>query len=452
MLKRFDARKINSIDELKEKIEKYSKKLQPNSWIVGSNINLNIVLKGIDTEKEYFVDDIYNKRPLFISNYDYHSAICNSLALNQSGIKPGMFPETDVLLSKSGTPTGIIKESAYDYMFDHLPVPDINEKLSAAEDFTGTLHSYGITTVTDITLPDNFDVYKNQYNAGKLRVRINSYIPVEEFGNIERHKQYTKEINPDLFTINGFKAFYDGSLGSESALFSKNYRGKNHNGIKTETVLSGDLDKLAREIDKQDGQLIIHAIGDLAVTEVLDLYENLIKENGTKERRHRIEHAQHIIHNDLERFKQLGVIASVQPLHLKYDIDIVKEKLPDELINTTHIYKKLMDMGVVINFGTDFPVVDVNPFANIQMAITRRSGKEVFLPDCRIDLQNCLKAYTINNAYSNFNDEAIGSIQKGKCADFVIMEDDLFAMDPETISSARVWKTYFNGDEVYTMI
>lgn len=449
MLKRFDARNINTIAELKHDIEKYSESLPENGWIVGSNINLNVVLKGIDTEEEFFVDEIYNKRPMFISNYDYHSAICNSQAYTIAGYKAGMFPETDIVLNHEGKPTGIIKESAYDNMFRHMPLPTTEETINTAVEFTKTLHSYGITTVTDITLPENFEVYNRLYDENKLKVRVNSYIPLEEFYNLDKHKKNIAGIDPDLFSIYGFKAFYDGALGSESALFSKNYRNSNHNGIKTETVTSGDLDKISRAVDKQGGQLIIHAIGDLAVTGVLNLYEMLVKENGNRERRNRIEHAQHIAAGDLQRFKQYNVIASVQPLHLKYDIDIVKEKLPGELIGTTHIYKKLMDMGVIVNFGTDFPIVEVNPFANIQMAITRNAGKEAFMPGCSISLHECLKAYTINNAYSNFNENTIGTMQKGKFADFVVMEDDLFTMEPEKISAAGVYRTYFNGEEVY---
>jgi predicted amidohydrolase YtcJ len=172
----------------------------------------------------------------------------------------------------------------------------------------------------------------------QLKVRINSYSH-EEYSNLEKHMSSSGAIDQFFFTIKGFKAYYDGSLGSETALFSGNYLGKQHNGYMTDTVTSGDLSKYSLEIDKHGGQLIIHAIGDLAVTQVLNLYEELIKYNGARERRHRIEHAQHINRNDIQRFKELRTVASVQPLHLKYDIGIVKDKLP----YTTHNYKQLID-------------------------------------------------------------------------------------------------------------
>jgi predicted amidohydrolase YtcJ len=284
-----------------------------------------------------FVNEIYSERPLFIANYDYHSALCNSLALERSGLNNRLseFLDSEIVRDSNGNPVGIIKENALDFLFENLPKPGIQEKAKAAHDFIKLLHSYGITSVSDITLIEDLDVYNALFEDNKLKIRVNSYIPFEEFPQLEKHINHTKNIDPDFYSINGFKAYYDGSLGSETALFSKNYKGKNHNGYKTDTVTSGTLTKLAYEIDNQNQQMIIHAIGDLAVTEVLDLYESISHVNGLHERRHRIEHAQHIQEEDFVRFKQLGVIASAQPMHLKYDIPIVKSKLPDELINTT---------------------------------------------------------------------------------------------------------------------
>jgi len=451
MLKRLDARNVNSIESLKSVINKYVKANPKSNWIIGSNINLNIVLKDYKPGNGNFVDKIYSEKPLYIANYDYHSVLCNTLAFEKSGLTAKIyeFSDSEVIKDNKGKPVGIIKENALDYVFDNLPKPSILNRCNAVKDFIKILHSYGITTITDITLIEDFEVYNRLFEYNELKLRINSYIPIEEYMNIEKHEKFTNNINSDLYTINGFKAYYDGSLGSETALFSKNYIGKSHNGYKTDTVTGGVLDKYARKIDKEGRQLIIHAIGDLAVTEVLDLYETLAIKNGVRNSRHRIEHAQHIKESDHKRFKELGVIASVQPLHLKYDIGIVKDKLPDELVNTTHNYKKLFELGAIINFGTDFPIVGVNPFDNIKMAITRNTSGEVFTPENCIDLHNCIKAYTFNNAYSNFNEEAIGSIKPGKCADFVIMEDNLFEMKPEDIGTAKVHETYFNGELVY---
>ncbi len=186
---------------------------------------------------------------------------------------------------------------------------------------------------------------------------------------------------------------------------------------------------MAKEIDKAGKQIIIHAIGDKAVSEVLGIAEMLVKENGSRDRRFRIEHAQHIDEADFNRFKKLNVIVSAQPLHMKYDIRIVKEKLPDKIVKRTHNYKALMDKGVTVVFGTDFPIVEINPFENIELAVTRKTEREVFLPEYKISLNDSVKAYTINNAYASFNEDKSGTIEQGKFADFIVMKDDLFEME-----------------------
>lgn len=452
MRKRFDASDITDTETLKSKISNYAELNPGQNWIIGGNLDMNTITKQADLSKGNFADEIYSSKPLYITNYDYHSALCNTKALATSGLLNtiGEFSDDEVLKDNNGNPNGLIKEKAMDFVFDNLPQPRLVEKINAVEDFMGLLHSYGITTVTDITLIPDLEVYKKLYELGKLKIRINSYIPFEEFPNLDNHKNYTSEINPDLYSINGFKEYWDGALSSETALFTENYLGRKHNGYRTEIVENGGIFKIAKEINHAGMQMIIHAIGNKAVSEVLDLYETL--HNPSKKTRHRIEHAQHISDNDFARFKKYNIIASVQPLHLKYDAKTVKEKLPAGLVNNTHNYKRLIDTGAVVNFGTDFPIVEVNPFENIRLAVTRKTKDGVFTPEHIIDLNNCIKCYTINNAYSNFNENRIGSITTGKAADFVIMNDDLFEMDSDNISGAGVWKTYFDGAEVYSML
>ncbi len=452
MRKRLNCGKINSIEELIESIAKYNLSHKNTSWVIGSNLDIRHIAGGITHATGNLTDKIFSQKPLFIANYDYHSALCNTLAIEQSGLLAKLkdFSEDNIPKDSAGTPVGIIKEEALDFVFENLPEPSIDEKTKAVTEFIKILHSYGITTVTDITLPADFDIYIKLYEKNKLNIRINSYIPFEEFHNISKHEEYTNGLDHDYFSINGFKAFYDGALGSSTALFSENYKESEECGVRTEMAESGALKKLALDIDKAGRQIIMHAIGDKAVTEVLDICETLDKQNGNKDRRLRIEHAQHIKEDDFDRFKNLHIIVSAQPVHLKYDIKVVKQRLPDSLINSTHNYKLLIDRGVVVNFGTDFPIVEVNPFENIQMALTRKTKDETLTPEYKIGLHDCIRSYTINNAYSNFNENAAGTIEPGKVADFVIMKDDLFEMEADKIGKAKVYKTYLSGKEVYS--
>ncbi|MFI5144822.1 MAG: amidohydrolase, partial [Ignavibacteria bacterium] len=323
-------------------------------------------------------------------------------------------------------------------------------KAGAVYDFIKTMHSYGITSVCDITLPGNLEVYKYLSNAGKLNIRINSYLPIMEHENIDDYLASAKNIDDGFFKIKGFKIFYDGSLGSQSGYFKENYINQNHNGIKTEIAKSGKLPGLFRKLDEKGWQLITHAIGDKAVDETLGLYEELVKFNGYKDRRARIEHAQHIDENDFLRFKHSNIIISAQPVHLKYDAGLVQKTLPIQLLKRTHNYGKLINSGVKICFGTDFPIVEINPFENIQEAMTRETNIGVFTPENKIDLNTCVKCYTTNGAYASFNDK-LGLIEKGKKADFVILDNDIFSVPEKDIQTIKAEETYINGERVYSI-
>ncbi len=454
MMTRIDCTEIKSPAELKGKVNRFIANNPEKAWLIGSNLDIAVVFGGFEAGKgaiRDFLDSIISSKPLYLTNYDYHSAICNSEVIKASSLNENLknFSRAEVPLDISGKASGIIKEKAMGFVFDNAPPLSLEEKISAMEKMIGILHSLGLTAVSDITMPSNVEVYKKLYERNKLKIRINSYLPFEEFENYQQYAEQTKNIPKELFDIKGFKAYYDGALGSETGLFSENYTGKNYNGYKTDMASSGKIEELARLIDKAGKQVIIHAIGDKAVAEVLDIAEKLETENGIRDRRLRIEHAQHINENDFEKFKKMNVIASVQPLHMKYDIRIVKEKLPGRIVKRTHNYKALMDLGVIVNFGTDFPIVEINPFHNMELAVTRNADGEAFLPEFKIDVHNSIKAYTVNNAYASFNEQKSGLIESGKFADFIIMEDNLFEMPESEISNAAVHSTYFNGEEGY---
>ncbi len=449
MRHKLDCSEIRTQDELRNSINAYSQN-RVAEWIIGGNLDINRVFPPSDRAGGNIADRFNIEIPLYITNYDYHSAICNSKAFEVTGLNAKLRDYTgeEIDRSSDGSPSGLLREKSLNYIISRLPAPKLDEKVEATKEFLRVLHSYGITSVSDITLKEDIEVYSELYERGGLNIRINSYIPFTEFDNFEWFLENTKHIDPDLFTINGFKAYWDGALGSETALYSKKYRNAEHCGYKTELVSSGAIFELAKRIDEAGKQMVIHAIGDKAVSEVLELYGNL---KNTKRLRHRIEHAQHIRPGDYPKFAQFGVIASVQPLHLKYDARAVSEKLPDELIPLTHNYLHLINSSAVVNFGTDFPIVEVDPFENIRLALTRNAENGVFTTELRIPLHECIKCYTWSNAYSNSNDNAVGTITKAKVADFVIMEDDLFEMDDNDINKARVYKTYFNGKEVHSI-
>ncbi len=448
MLKRIDCSNIKNVEELKRKVNEYSLNNPNAKWLVGGNLNIPLIRTQLNIEGN-LLDDIFQTKPLFLTNYDYHSGICNSAALKASGLieKLNDYPEEEII-RVSGKATGEIKEKAMDFIFNSIPTPSLNDKTGAVSEMIKKLHSFGITGISDITLPDNFEVYNALNEKNLLKLKINSYIPFSNFHNLSSIEKECAKISRNRFEIKGFKAFYDGALGSGTGLFKDNYKGKDYSGFKTEQASGGEIDKLVLEIDNAGKQIIIHAIGDKAVYDVLQICKRLNKVNGKKDRRFRIEHAQHIDEADFEMFRELDVIVSAQPLHLKYDANLVKEKLIEKVQKRTHNYKALIDIGVVVNFGTDFPIVEINPFHNIHMALTRKCDGVEFYPEYRIDLHNCIKCYTINNAFASFDEKYSGSITPGKNANFIIMNEDLFEISEDEIKNASVYETYFEGEKL----
>ena len=312
------------------------------------------------------------------------------------------------------------------------------------------LNAFGITSISDITLFDDLEVYKEMIRQNKLNLRVDARLPFPEYSNLKKYQSEFSAIS-NLIKFRSLKAFYDGSLSSKTALMHSNYKNTSHNGIKTEFVNSGEFEKMAFEIDDAGYQMSVHAIGDKAVTELLDLNEELIKRSGFKDRRFRIEHAQHIRESDFGRFKDLNVIASVQPTHLFSDASTAKEILDD--FKLEHNYKKLFDIGAEVCFGTDFPIVGESPFETLYYAMTRKATgfEDGFVPENNISLVNCLEAYTINNAYATYDEKERGSLETGKAADIIVMEDDLFEMTGEEIRDTKVNTTYFGGEKIFSM-
>lgn len=419
-----------------------------SDWIVGGYFSNSNITDSFYPDID-FLDKMSQDVPVIISRFDMHSAFANSKALEISAInsKLNEFKSGEIMFNENGKLTGELKESAREYLLSFAPVKSTAKLANDVKAEITKLHSLGITSVADITLPFDLDAFELLLSKNKFDLRIDSRLPFKEFYNIESYKQRFSNYN-DLIKFRSFKAFYDGSLSSETAYFHENYISRDHNGLRMEIVNSGEFERTGFDIDKAGYQMSVHAIGDKSVTELLDFNDQLILKNGQKDRRFRIEHAQHIIDKDVNRFKELNVIASVQPTHLFSDAKTATEKVKD--LKTTHRYKQLIDEGAPVCFGTDFPIVDESPFETIYFAMTRKADgfDSGFLPEYNISLDDCIKCYTRENTYASYDENNFGTIEIGKSADFIIL-DDLFQMSPEEIRSAKVEQTFLRGKRVY---
>ena len=425
------------------------KKLNNGKWIFGGYFSESNFKEDIKLDKT-FLDEICPDVPVLISRFDLHSAFANSKALEISGImnEQENFKPDEIIKDGNNDFTGELKERALYFVMNNIPEDSLKERTEVVIKQMQKLHSLGITAISDITLTEDLEIYKVLIEGNNLRLRVDSRLPFQELHNLKKYQTEFSELSP-LIKFRSLKAFYDGSLSSKTALMYSNYKNTSHNGIRTEFVNSGEFEKYAFEIDEAGYQMSVHAIGDKAVTELLDLNEELIKRNGRKGRRFRIEHAQHIRNNDFERFKDLNVIASVQPAHLFSDAITATEILED--FKLEHNYKKLFDIGAEVCFGTDFPVVGENPFETIYYAMTRKVNgfENGFVPGNNIPLVECLEAYTANNAFATYDEGERGSLEIGKAADIIVMENNLFEMTGDEIRDAKVYETYFAGEKIY---
>lgn len=430
------------------------KKKNGDKWIYGGFFSETNFTEDIKLDR-HFLDEILPDTPMIISRFDIHSGIANSKALELSGFlnsgneKTSDFTKEEIIRNEKGEITGEVKERAGDFILDRIPLATLKERADVAIEQMRKFHALGITAISDITLSEDLEIYKEMISRNEMQLRVDARLPFQEIDNIKNYRDEFSSLS-GMIQFQSLKAFYDGSLSSRTALMHDNYKNTDHNGIKTEFVNSGEFEKFAYRIDEAGLQMSVHAIGDKAVSDLLDLNIELIKKSGQKDRRFRIEHAQHIQEKDFRRFKDLNVIASVQPTHLFSDAKTAMEILSDP--SSEHNYKKLFDIGAQVCFGTDFPIVGESPFETIYFAMTRKAPgfEHGFYPEYNISLDDCIDAYTVNNAYATYNENLTGSLSVGKTADIIVMENDLFEMTGEEIRDAKVYETYFGGMKVYS--
>ncbi|MEO8210532.1 MAG: amidohydrolase family protein, partial [bacterium] len=262
-------------------IKEYNNK-NGSKWIYGGYFSESNFTEDFIPDKS-FLDDACPDIPVIISKFDMHSAFANSKALEISGIlsEQNNFTSEELIKDKDNFITGELKERARDLVMQKIPTASLKERTDIVINQMQKLHSLGIAAISDITLVEDLEIYKELINQNKLQLRVDARLPFKEFYNLSKYKKEFSELS-DIIKFNSLKAFYDGSLSSKTALMHSNYKNSNHNGIKTEFVNSGEFEKLAYEIDKAGIQMSVHAIGDKAVTELLDLNELLIKKFGKR--------------------------------------------------------------------------------------------------------------------------------------------------------------------------
>jgi predicted amidohydrolase YtcJ len=355
---------------------------------------------------------------------------------------------------KTGEPTGVLKDAAMNYVWKVLPPATFEEKVIAARAATEHAAKLGVTSVQDMSAATDVGVYQTLLDRNELKTRIYAVSPLPAWERLAR-TGVRAHFGGDMLRIGGLKGFADGSLGSTTAFFYEPYKdAPGTRGLAGDEMFpEGAMLERVRDADRAGLQIMIHAIGDQANDLILSIFEQVAKENGDRDRRFRIEHAQHLRSQDIPRFGRDKVIASMQPYHAIDDGRWAEKRIGKERAKTTYAFRSLLDAGATLAFGTDWTVAPLNPMTTIYAAATRRTldGKhdKGWIPEQKISVEEAVRAYTIGSAYAEFMEDRKGTISPGKLADLVILTKDIFKIDPKDIEKVAVVMTIVDGRVVY---
>ncbi len=455
-----DLRDADTPEEFSDRIRRFADKLPSGRWITGgdwdherwANINGSAPLPTRE-----LIDRFTPNTPVFVSRLDGHMALANSLALKLAGVTretpdpPGGLIVRD---AKTGEPTGVLKDAAMGYVWKIVPDSSFEEKLAAARAATEHAARLGVTSVQDMSAGNDVGVYQMLLDRGELKTRIYAVSPLPAWERLAR-TGIRAHFGNHMLRIGGLKGFSDGSLGSTTAFFYEPYKdAPNTSGLAGDEMFpEGAMLTRVREADSPGLQIMIHAIGDRANDLILSIFEQVTRENGERDRRFRIEHAQHLRREDISRFGRAKVIASMQPYHAIDDGRWAEKRIGKERARTTYAFRSLLDAGATLAFGTDWSVAPLDPMLSIYAAVTRRTldGKnpQGWVPEQKISVEEAVRAYTVASAYAEFQDTVKGSITPGKLADLVMLSRDIYKIDPKEIEKVKVVLTIVDGRIVF---
>ncbi len=449
-------RDARSQAEFRDRIAAFAGRTPKGQWITGGSWDHENWTPA-DLPTRQLIDAVTPDTPVFVNRLDGHMALANSAALKLAGVDKNTkdVPGGVMVRDATGNPTGILKDAAQGLVYKVIPPPtvhQIEEAMRAAQKYAA---EQGVTSIQDMSAGrDALRAYQMLLKKGQLHVRVSGHQPLALWNN-QASVGIAADFGNDSLHIGGLKGFADGSLGSTTALFFAPYLDSpNTSGIPSDELAKPEeMFKNIEEGDAAGLQIAIHAIGDKANNTILNFYERLEKEHGERDRRCRIEHAQHLQASDIPRFGQLHVIPSMQPYHCIDDGRWAEKRIGPERAKGTYAFRSLLDTGASLAFGSDWPVAPMVPLMGIYAAATRRTldGKhpDGWVPEQKITVAEAIRAYTMGSAYASFEESVKGSIEPGKLADLVVLSDDILSIDPVAIAQTKVQMTVFDGKVIY---
>jgi predicted amidohydrolase YtcJ len=455
-----------SMQEFQDRIRKRLEMADPQEWITGSGWD-ETLWQGGQLPTRWDIDEVTTEHPVFLVRIDGHVAVVNTMALRVARITVATKSPAggEIARDTSGAPDGILRETAQTLVSSLIPPPTADKQRQAIELALQDIARSGVTSVQDFSGQDadsnltNFKILEQLESEGKLTARISEWLPFDQ--SVEGLKQ-RRDAHPQsdpMLRTGMLKAFMDGSLGSHTAAMLQPFSDdpKNSGLPRYEQA---KLNQMAVERIGAGFQLGFHAIGDRAVEMALDAFaaaEQAAHATGVKATdgsdnfRLRVEHAQVTNPAQVERFRELKVIASMQPSHLLTDMHWALARLGPERAAHSYAWAEFQNQGVTLAFGTDYPVEPVTPFRGLYAAVTRRSedGKQDYYPAQRLTMEQAIAAYTTGSAYAEFAEKRKGTLAPGMFADFVVLDRDLTAVPAAKILDTHVLRTVVGGRTVY---
>jgi predicted amidohydrolase YtcJ len=443
-------------EEFTKRIAAQMKKTPKGEWILGGRWDETKWPKQELPTKD-LVDPVTGDIPMFVERYDGHEALANSVAMKLAGIdaKTPDVPGGVIMRDASGNPTGVFKDAAMVLIYKAIPPMTQEQRLGAARGALKHAASLGVTSVQHMN-PEFADVaaYSELAEKGELTTRIYA-VPMETHWRDQAKVGIRRAWGSSYLRLGAVKGYADGSLGSRTAyMFEPFTDDPGNRGLLSDEMHppSAMRDRLM-QADAAGLQLRVHAIGDHAISMMLDIFADIEKEHGYHDQRFAIEHAQHMAQKDFGRFAKLHVIASMQPYHAIDDGRWAEARLGRDRTRYSYAWRSFLNHGVTLAFGTDWPVAPLDPMLGVYAAVTRATldGKNPggWIPEEKITLPEAIEAYTMGAAFTEFQENEKGSISPSKLADMVILSHNIFELKPEAIRNVKVKTTIVGGKVVY---
>ena len=445
-------RDVSSKQDFIRRIADYAKTLPSGVWITGGVWNHQNW--GGELPEASWIDSVTADNPVWLMRLDGHMGIANTLAMKNAGVN-GTFKDIaggEIVRNDKGMITGIFKDNAIDIITKKISDPPVDIKDKAMDAAMKLYASNGITSLHNMGSWADLETFRRIHDKGLLTTRIYACLPLSEWAKLRDEMQKHGK-GDQWLRIGGLKGFMDGSLGSHTAAMLEPFNDKpSDKGLFNTNPDS--LFSYTRNADAGGLQVMVHAIGDKAIRMQLDIFDSVTKLNGERDRRFRIEHAQHIHPDDIRRFAELKVIPSMQPYHAIDDGCWAEKYIGINRCRTSYAFNSLEKAGASLAFGSDWYVAPPSPLEGIYAAVTRKTldnkNPSGWIPEQKISVEQALRAYTAGGAFASYDEKIKGTLEVGKLADFVIIDKDIFSIEPEKIRDIKIVSTYVGGRKVYS--